>query len=423
MAFLDRYLYPQMPAQRIIPMVLWPITLMMIFQRSVILGVNGDRTDDFKPVYNAALAFLNRRAVYGENLNTVDPHYLYPPSGTLLMSPLAVIDPERSRWLFIAVSVVVLILCAYLITRLFGFGVTTWVMPTVLFFFFSTETVAHTLIFTNFNAFVLLGLLGFLMVMLHRQDWWAGVPIGLTLAVKPVLAPLLLLPLLVGRWRILVTAIGIPVVLNLVAWPVSADPMSFITRTVPYLGETRDYYNSSIGGNGAYFGVADWLVLLLRIAFTLMAVFALWFLYRYYRRTNELLWLATSSGVLLCTTFLVSSLGQGYYSMLLFPLLMTVFIPGSPMRNWPAWLGVYGCFTFDAFYSVRWDALGRQLEYNKVTWGWSLLMIAVFCSLLFRYLDMRRDGVAGGWRDFSAPEPPADDQREQVGAPTPSAAR
>ena len=25
----------------------------------------------------------------------------------------------------------------------------------------------------------------------------------------------------------------------------------------------RDYYNSSIAGNGAYFGVADWLVLLL----------------------------------------------------------------------------------------------------------------------------------------------------------------
>lgn len=167
-----------MPAQRIIPMVLWPITLMMIFQRSVILGVNGDRTDDFKPVYNAALAFLNRRAVYGENLNTVDPHYLYPPSGTLLMSPLAVIDPERSRWLFIAVSVVVLIVCAYLITRLFGFGARTWVMPTVLFFFFSTETVAHTLIFTNFNAFVLLGLLGFLMLMLRRQDWWAAYPSG-----------------------------------------------------------------------------------------------------------------------------------------------------------------------------------------------------------------------------------------------------
>lgn len=403
-----------MSAQRIIPMVLWPITIMMIFHRSVILGVDGDRTDDFTPVYNAAVNFLNRRAVYGENLNTVDPHYLYPPSGTLLMSPLGVIDPERSRWLFIAVSVVVLIACAYLLTKLFGFAVNSWVLPTVLFFFFCTETVAHTLIFTNFNSFVLLGMLLFMLGMLRRHDWWAGVPFGLVIAVKPVLAPLLLLPLLTRQWRILVTAIGVPLVLNVLAWPVSADPMAFVRRTLPYLLASRDYYNSSISGNGAYFGVADWLVIVLRVAFTLMAVFALWFLFRYYRHTNELLWLATSSGVLLCTTFLVGSLGQGYYSMLLFPLLMTVFIPGSPMRNWPAWLGVYGCFTFDSFYSNRWDALGRQLEYNKVTLGWSLLMIAVFCSLLFRYLDMRRDGAAGRWNDFGAP---ADDAE----SPTPPA--
>ncbi len=84
----------------------------------------------------------------------------------------------------------------------------------------------------------------------------------------------------------------------------------FISRTVPYLGEARDYYNSSIAGNGAYFGVAPWLVLLLRVAFVAMAAFSLWFLYRYYRKTNELLWLTTSSGVLLGTTFLVGSLGQ-----------------------------------------------------------------------------------------------------------------
>ncbi|RPA19612.1 glycosyltransferase family 87 protein [Gordonia sp. OPL2] len=417
MAILDRYLHPQMTPQRIIPIVLWPITIMMIFHRSVILGVNGDRTDDFKPVYQAALQFLNRQPVYGENLNTVDPHYLYPPSGTLLMAPMAIIDPERARWLFIAISVLALVGSAYLLARLFGYSARSWVVPAVLFFFFSTETVAHTLVFTNFNSFVLLGMLAFMVLMMNRHDLWAGVPIGLVLAVKPIIAPLLLLPLLNRQWRILVTAIGIPLVLTAIAWPLSVDPMSFIDRTMPYLGEARDYYNSSIAGNGAYFGVADWLVVLLRIAFVVMAIFALWFLYRYYRRSDELLWLTTSSGVLMVTTFLVGALGQGYYSMLLFPLLMTVLLPGSAVRNWPAWLGVYGCMTFDSFYSVRWEAFGRQLEFNKVTWGWSLLMIAVFCSLLFRYLDMRRDGVTGLDDDGSAttPEPVTTDATDDGG--------
>ncbi|SIR86892.1 arabinofuranan 3-O-arabinosyltransferase [Williamsia sterculiae] len=387
---LDR-LSPTMDTQRIVSLILWPISIVLIVQRSVFLGVNGDRTDDFTPVYKAALAFLRHQPVYTENYNTVDPHYLYPPSGTLLMAPLGYIDPERARWLFIFVSVIALLICAYLLTRMFGYGVRSVVMPLVLFFFFSTETVAHTLIFTNFNSFVLLGELLFMMLLLARRDLWAGVPIALTLAVKPVLAPLLLLPLLNRQWRALVTAIGIPVVLTALAWPLSADPMSFVRRTVPYLGLARDYYNSSIAGNGSYLGVQPWLLYLMRIAFVLMAVFCLWFLYRYYRRTNELLWLTTSAGVLLCTSFLVSSLGQGYYSMLLFPMVMTVLMPGSVMRNWPVWLGVYLCMNFDSFSSKRWAALGRVLEYNKVTWGWSVLMFSVFCVLLFRYLDVRNE--------------------------------
>jgi arabinofuranan 3-O-arabinosyltransferase len=375
---------------RIVSLVLWPVAILMVFQRSVILGVNGDRTDDFAPVYRAALAFLRSEPVYTENYNTVDPHYLYPPSGSMLMAPLGYLDPERARWLFIFGSVVVLVLCAYLITRMFGYSLKSPVMPVVLFVFFLSETVAHTLIFVNFNAFVLLGELAFMMLALKHKDLWAGVPLGITLAVKPVLAVLLLLPLLNRQWKVFIGAAGVPILLTAMAWPLSADPGSFITRTAPYLFEARDYYNSSIVGNGAYFGVQTWLVVLLRIAFVLMAAFSLWFLYRHYRKTDELLWLATSSGVLLCTSWLVGSLGQGYYSMLLFPLLMTVLMRGSTMRNWPAWLGVYGCFTFDAFYSDRWEAFGRAVEYNKVTWGWSLLMISVFCVLLFRYLDLRK---------------------------------
>ena len=388
----ERVLFPGVDVGRIISMVLWPVAILMVFQRTVILGVDGDRTDDFSPVYRAALAFLRNEPIYTENYNTVDPHYLYPPSGTLLMAPLGYIDPERARWLFIFVSAAVLVLCAYLITRMFGYSVRSWVMPVVLFVFFLSETVSHTLIFVNFNAFVLLGELLFMMLALKRKDLWAGVPLGLTLAVKPVLAVLLLLPLLNRQWKVFVGAIGVPLLLTALAWPLSADPRSFVSRTAPYLFEARDYYNSSIVGNAAYFGVQTWLVVLLRIAFVLMAAFSLWFLYRYYRTTDELLWMSTSAGVLLCTSWLVGSLGQGYYSMLLFPLLMTVFMRGSAIRSWPAWLGVYGCFTFDGFYSDRWEAFGRAIEYNKVTWGWSLLMIAVFCALLFRYLDLRKSG-------------------------------
>ena len=405
---IARTLYPRVDTPRMISMILWPISVMMIIHRSFFLAINGARTDDFTTVYNASLNFLNRRPVYAENYTTVDPHYLYPPSGTLLMAPLSILNPQDARWMFIAVSVVVLIVCAYLLTRMFGYAASSWVLPAVLLFFFSTETVINTLVFTNFNAFVLLGMLVFLLALrsgdgLWGNDLWAGVAIGLTLAVKPVLAPLLLLPLLQRKWKPFVTALGIPLLLNVAAWPLIVDAKDFIVRTAPYLFASRDYYNSSISGNGAYFGVDGWLILVLRIAFVLMAAFSLWFLYRYYRASDELLWLTTSSGVLLGTLFLVGSLGQGYYSMLLFPLLMTVFLPGSVMRNWPAWLAVYGCMSFDVFTSIGWRPLARYLEYNKVPLGWSLLMIVVFCVLLFRWLDLRAAAHTGTGDDEQAP--------------------
>ena len=76
---------------------LWPIAILTVLNRVIIKAVNGYITHDFRPVYNASLAFLNHHAIYGENYDTTDPHYLYPPGGTLLISPLAIIDPEKSR--------------------------------------------------------------------------------------------------------------------------------------------------------------------------------------------------------------------------------------------------------------------------------------------------------------------------------------
>lgn len=61
----------------------------------------------------------------------------------------------------------------------------------------------------------------------------AGVVIGLSLVVKPVLAVLLLLPLLNRQWRVLVAAFVVPVVFNVAAWPLVADPMNFVRRTLP----------------------------------------------------------------------------------------------------------------------------------------------------------------------------------------------
>jgi len=244
-----------------------------------------------------------------------------------------------------------------------------------------------------------------------NREWLAGAAIGLTLVIKPSLVPLLLLPLLNRQWRALVTAFAVPLVFNLAALPLIADPGNFVRRTVPYIFETRDYFNSSILGNGIYYGLPMWLILVLRIVFAGLAVLSLWLLYRYYRTRDPLFWMLTSSGVLLITSFLVLSLGQAYYSMMLFPFLMTVVLPNSVIRSWVAWLAVYGFMTMDRWLMWHWPTTGRFLEYMKITYGWSLMIVVVACVLSFRYLDAKADGrldegIDPPWMHTKSPNTP-----------------
>ncbi|WP_407662024.1 arabinofuranan 3-O-arabinosyltransferase [Mycolicibacterium elephantis] len=385
--------------------VLWPIAILAVIHRSYVLATNGYITDDFGPVYRAMVAFKMGQDIYNAQFDHVDPHYLYPPGGTLIMAPFGYLPVEASRYWFIFFNTLAIVLAAYFLLRLFKFTLASVAAPALLLAMFCTESVTNTLVFGNINGVLLLLEVLFFRWLLdgvRSHEWWAGVAIGLTLVVKPLLAPLLLLPLLNRQWRSLVTAFAVPVVFNIAAWPLISDPMNFVTRTLPYIMSTRDYFNSSILGNGVYYGLPMWLIMLLRITFVVLGAISLWLLYRYYRTRDQMFWMLTSSGVLLITSWLVLSLGQGYYSMMLFPFLMTVVLPNSVLRNWPAWLGIYGFMTMDRWLLGHWPTTGRALEYLKITYGWSLVMVVVFCVLLFRYLDAKDedrldDGIDPPW--------------------------
>ncbi|MEU8898666.1 glycosyltransferase family 87 protein [Nocardia sp. NPDC048505] len=373
----------------LLKLVLWPLALLTIANRIVIKAGNGHVTDDFRPVYAAARAFREHLPVYTANFDSTDPHYLYPPSGTLFLAPLAFFDHDHARWVLILANVVAIVLACYLLLRLFGFRASSVAAPLLLVAMFASESVTNTLVFTNINGCLLLAEVLFLRWLLHRHDLLAGAALGVMIAVKITPGALLLIALARGQWKVAVGALVLPLLLLGIAWPLSADPVAFFTHTMPYLSETRDYFNSAIVGNGAYYGVADWLVWLLRLAVAALVGLTLWLLYRDHR-DDELFFVCTASGVLLLGTWLLSSLGQMYYSMLLAPFLMTVVLRDSVLRNWPAWLAVFGFLSYDKWLSDRWPSVGRDLEYLRVTFGWGLLLLVTFCVLGDRYLAARR---------------------------------
>jgi arabinofuranan 3-O-arabinosyltransferase len=393
----------------IVKLALWPAAILSVLHRSIVITTNGNITDDFKPVYRAVLNFRRGWDIYNEHFDYVDPHYLYPPGGTLLMAPFGYLPFAPSRYLFILINTVAILIAWYLMLRLFKFTLASVAAPALLLAMFCTETVTNTLVFTNINGCILLLMVLYLKWLIDGSEpgrtgpqWWAGCAIGLTLVLKPVLGPLLLLPLLNRQWRALVPAIALPAVINAAALPLVTHPMDFFYRTVPYILGTRDYFNSSIEGNGVYFGLPTWLIVFLRLLFTALAIGSLWLLNRYYRTRDPLFWFTCSSGVLLLWSWLALSLAQGYYSMMLFPFLMTVVLPNSLIRNWPAWLGIYGFMTLDRWLLFNWMRWGRALEYLKITYGWSLLLIVVFTVLCFRYLDAKAqnrldEGIDPAW--------------------------
>ncbi|HVQ97701.1 MAG TPA: arabinofuranan 3-O-arabinosyltransferase, partial [Mycobacterium sp.] len=173
--------------------VLWPVAILSIIHRSVVLTLNGNITDDFKPVYRAALNFRQGVPIYNEHFDYVDPHYLYPPGGTLIMAPFGYLSFSTSRYLFILVNTVAIILAAYLLLRLFNRTLASVAAPALLLAMFCTESVTSTLVFTNVNGCILLLEVLFFRWLLNDpgtnggdHQWWAGIAIGLALVVKPV---------------------------------------------------------------------------------------------------------------------------------------------------------------------------------------------------------------------------------------------
>ncbi|UIZ93362.1 DUF2029 domain-containing protein [Corynebacterium sp. CNCTC7651] len=355
----------------------WPLAVLLIIHRLAVLARTGSVTDDFTTVWSATRRFVERVPVYNEVYHHVNPHYLYNPGATLLLSPLGLIPTmEAARPWFIALNAACIIAAIAWLTRLAGHRLTSPVFPAALALAFATEAVTNTLVFANINGVLLLALTAFIALLLDDHSLPAGIVLGLAIVVKPMFAPLIVLPLMRLEWKAVAAAVAVPVVLNVVAWPLTPGASDYLDKLVPYLGQTRDYANSSLAGLAVYFGMPGWLHTSLFLFFAAAVAVAVLGLARW-RFSDPWLWLTLSSGVLLAGVCLLSSLGQAYYSMMLFPALFTVLHRASPMHTWPAWLGALLCLA-----PLTWVVPARPIAGQWVTTflptaGWAVFILAV----------------------------------------------
>lgn len=375
----------RLPIDAVANAAFWPVALALIVHRVFVLAINGHYTDDFSTVHSALRRFLEGVPVYNENYSYVDPHYLYNPGATLLLSPLALgANITLDRFLFICLNALAIVAGLALLTRLFGFSLRSCVWPASIALAFLTESVRNTLIFANINGVLFLALAAFLWLLVRERLWAAGLVIGLAILVKPIFAPLLFLPLVKAQWPTILGGTAVPVAFNAVAWPIIPGASDYLSRTVPYLGIVRDYSNNSIRGMAIYFGFSPAATLSLLGLIALFVALGVIFLLRY-RYADPVMWLSTTSSLLLTGVFLLSSLGQMYYSMLLFPLLFTVFSHVSAAHNPVTWLGAYLALTPDNWASNRWlDVMGWFQTFHA-TAGWALIVVGISVSSIVWY--------------------------------------
>lgn len=386
---------------RIAAIALWPLTLFSFVHKVFMEPHTFHVTDDFTTVWQALERFRHGVPVYSENYSLVDPHYLYSPGGTLLLSPLTVMpDFDIARSAYIVVNGLAIVLAMAILTRLFDFSLRGALWPASTLFLFTTESVKNTLLFSNINGLLLLAEVIYLYLLLHDRTWrsqvLAGILLGLAITIKPQFLPLLFIPLIRRQLLAIIAAIAVPVALNLAAWPLMVSPGDYVTRLMPYLAEVRNYANSSILGAGAYFNAPDWLTQAWRILIAVFVATAIIVMLRWKDR-DPLMWACTTSGLLFLGVFLISSLGQMYYSMLLAPMMFTVVRGLSVMHNPVVWGGVYLSMSMDEWRSDTLHTLGRAFENIRATVGWSAMVVAVATVIVtWTVLERKQGRPLGG---------------------------
>ncbi|WP_075733849.1 glycosyltransferase family 87 protein [Corynebacterium phocae] len=384
----------------------WPVALVLVIHRVLVVALNGTPTDDFTTVYSAVRRMLDGQAVYEQAYNHVDPLYLYNPGATALLSPMGLIDDfATARTLFIVCNALAVVLAMAVMTRTVGHKLDGWLWPASLAVAFSTESVTNTLAFTNINGLLLLALSLFLWAFIRGNEekstslrLLAGVVIGLAIVIKPQFAPLLALAAVRLDWRAFLGGLGIPVGLNLLAVAFIPATDGYMEKLVPYLAITRDYANSSWAGVHAYFEFGDafywtvWLSAAFLVGATLLGLIR-------FSRSDFRLWALSTSGVIFVGIFFLSSLGQQYYSMWLFPLMFTAVFSASIFRSWPAWLAAVLYLAPLSWFSNLHPDAGRWMSFFGGTVGWLLLIVvaaATTAGWWRRSVQQDRAASAGG---------------------------
>jgi len=235
--------------------------------------------------------------------------------------------------------------------------------------------VVQTLNAANVNGLVFAGQAGALALAARGRFRLAAIPFGLSLAIKPVLLPLLPLLAVARQWVAAAVALAVPLVLSAPALLVARDAGRYLGRVVPCPRGSFMPENVALAGAAGYLRMPA-LGPPLRLTVAFIALWAAWRLWRR-RHPEPAVALAEVTGCALVSAFLLSCFAWPYFGLYLLPTLAAVVRPGAAVRRWPALLAAYAIGGPDIRLWLMAGQIGDTLVHLRVTAGFLILLVVL----------------------------------------------
>ncbi|MFF1694386.1 glycosyltransferase family 87 protein [Streptomyces sp. NPDC058257] len=290
-------------------------------------------------VVRAADAWLDGRSPYA------DRHFLYLPGAVLAAVPQTLLPQSVVRFLVpagVTASLVVGWGCAL---RIHGVAWRSrFAVLGLLALAVGFAPLGHLVDLGNWTV-ASAAALPLALLLVCRGKWVAaGLVIGAAVAVKPLLAPVVLLFVFARRWRGLACAVLVPAVVSVGAALAMPDPAGFFTRTLPFLLRGDDsfvrLYEASPAAVLPRLGVPQGAASLLALMAAGAGLWCAWRRWRGGAGPQEQRVVETAV-MLMLAAFLVSRPSYDHYLVVVVPLLLSgVLVPGAVARGKWFWLAL-----------------------------------------------------------------------------------
>jgi len=305
-------------------------------------------------VWESARAFVHHRDHWAG--------YAYPPSSLLFVWPMGLLSFRVVRVLTLGVECVATFLSVVALVWMVKGTVKTLALPVLVVLVELFFPMFHTLAEMNFTFVIFVMFVGTLWFA--RDDRWeiAGVVLGCSIAIKPLLGPVVLAFILAAKWRGVIWSIGLPLVLNALVLPFIKDPATLLHNILgTYSQNATNPTIISIAGIGSLYHVPDVLIRLAQLVVILFGIGVLWLLStrRQDRTTFDAIVEASTIGILVeCLAF---TFAWDLYLILLIPLAIAALDPKSLGRNPLLWIALI-LMAVNVVYGVP---PGQELAYNR----------------------------------------------------------